>query len=110
MKKITMPSLKNFAFVNLGTLLMAAGIYFFKNPNGFATGGVSGISIILANIFPSITPATYMLVINALLIVIGLIFLGKECAGMTIYCSMMLSIETRLFEILLPLNNGTLTD
>ncbi len=113
MKKITLPSLKNFAFVNFGTLLMAAGIYFFKNPNGFATGGVSGISIILFNVFgnilPEITAATYMLIINALLIVIGLIFLGKECAGMTIYCSMMLSIETRLFEILLPIN-GTLTD
>lgn len=34
--------------MNLGCILLAAGVYFFKIPNGFATGGVSGISTILA--------------------------------------------------------------
>ena len=43
---------KYWSFMNLGILLMAVGIYFFKAPNGFATGGVSGVSIILANIVP----------------------------------------------------------
>lgn len=112
MKKLALPSLKSFAFINFGTLLMAVGIYFFKNPNGFATGGVSGISIILFNLFgnilPNITAATYMLIINVLLIIIGLIFLGKECGGLTIYCSLMLSLETRLFEVIAPVE-GTLT-
>ena len=35
-------TVKRFLFMNLGVLLMAVGIYFFKAPNGFATGGVSG--------------------------------------------------------------------
>ena len=104
MKKIDSQWIKRFAFMNFGTLIMALGIYFFKNPNGFATGGVSGISIILHNIFPAITTATYMLVINALLIVVGIIFLGKECGGLTIYCSLMLSLETWVLELLLPVN------
>ena len=59
------------SFLNLGILLMAAGIYFFKTPNGFATGGVSGISIILAKLFPVISQATFMLAINLLLLLIG---------------------------------------
>ena len=41
-------SLKHFLLINLGILMTAAGIYFFKAPNGFAIGGVSGIAIILA--------------------------------------------------------------
>ena len=103
MKK-KLPDLKTFAFMNLGILLLAAGIYFFKTPNGFATGGVSGIAIILSNVFTWISPAVCMLVINVALLIIGLIVLGKECGGLTIYCSLAFSIETWIFEKLVPLS------
>jgi len=104
MKMINGEKVKRFAFLNFGILLIAVGIYFFKNPNGFAIGGVSGISIILHNIFPIISSATYMMVINVLLIIVGLIFLGHECGAMTIYCSLMLSFVTWIFELLLPIS------
>ena len=71
--------LKTFAFMNLGILLLSVGVYFFKTPNGFATGGVSGLSIILARVFPIASQAVYMLVINVLLLILGLIILGKKC-------------------------------
>ena len=96
--------LKYFSFLNLGILLMALGICFFKAPNGFATGGVSGMSIILANILPIMSQGTYMLVINALLLIVGVIFLGHECGTLTIFCSLMLSLENWLFELILPLS------
>lgn len=34
--------LKDFLMMNAGTLLLTVGVYFFKVPNGFAPGGVSG--------------------------------------------------------------------
>ena len=93
--------------INVGILMIAAGIYFFKAPNGFATGGVSGIAIVLANLPISIklgiTQAIYMLVINVLLLIIGVIMLGKKCGFLTIYCSLMLSIENLIFETFLPI-------
>ena len=107
MKKI-LPNFKTFAFMNFGILLMALGIYFFKTPNGFATGGVSGISIILANMLPVLSQATYMLIINIFLLIVGVIVLGKECGALTIYCSLMLSLETWVLELLVPLD-GPLT-
>ena len=95
--------------MNLGILLMAIGIYFFKAPNGFATGGVSGIAIVLANlpfsITLGITQAIYMLVINVLLLILGVIILGKKCGFLTIYCSLMLSLENLLFETFLPIES-----
>ena len=94
---------KKLLFLNLGIFLMAVGIYFFKAPNGFATGGVSGIAVILANIFPQFGQAVYMLVINMLLLVFGVIFLGRECTGLTFYCSILLSLENMLFEMLIPM-------
>ncbi len=102
-KKQVLGKIKYWSFLNLGILLMAIGIYFFKAPNGFATGGVSGISIILANVFPFLTQATYMMIINALLLVIGIFVLGRECGTLTIYCSLMLSLENWAFELLIPL-------
>lgn len=97
-------NLKNWLFMNLGVLLMAIGIYFFKAPNGFATGGVSGVAIILANVFPVLTQSVYMMIINVLLLIVGVIVLGKECGFLTIYCSLMLSLENWLFETLIPLS------
>lgn len=105
-----MSSFKTFALINLGSFITAIGIYFFKTPNGFATGGVSGISIILHNMFPTVTPATYMLIINALLLVIGIIILGRECGMRTIYCTLMISLENWVLEFICPMNGRTLTD
>lgn len=96
--------LKNWFFMNLGVLLMAIGIYFFKAPNGFATGGVSGVAIILANVFPVLTQSVYMMIINVALLIVGVLVLGKECGILTIYCSLMLSLENWLFETLVPLS------
>ena len=95
---------KTWILMNLGVLLMAIGIYFFKAPNGFATGGVSGVAIILANVFPVLTQSVYMMIINVLLLIVGILVLGKECGILTIYCSLMLSLENWLFEILVPLS------
>ena len=100
-------SLKHFLLINAGILMMAAGIYFFKAPNGFATGGVSGIAIILARLPFSakvgLTQSIYMLVINVILLVLGVIILGKKCGILTIYCSLMLSFENLIFELTLPI-------
>ena len=103
-KKTGAERLRSFGFLNLGILLMAVGIYFFKAPNGFATGGVSGLSIILTGIFPIFTQATYMLIINVLLLIVGVVFLGRECGGLTVFCSLLLSLENRLLEIIFPLD------
>ena len=103
-KRSLAQTIKYWSFLNLGILLMAVGIYFFKFPNGFATGGVSGVAVILSNAFPAIPKATYMLVINALLLVIGTIILGRECGVLTFYCSLMLSFIDQIFEWTIPLS------
>lgn len=110
MKKI-IPNFKTFLIMNFGVLLTAIGIYFFKTPNGFATGGVSGISIILHNLLPfNISPGAYMLGLNILLLVLGIIILGKECGILTIYCTMMISLINWGLEFVCPLVNTTLTN
>ena len=103
MNQTFLQKIKHVAFLHLGIILLAVGIYFFKAPNGFAIGGVSGISIILAKIFPVISQAVYMMIINSVLLVIGLFVLGKECGALTFYCSLLMSGLNWLFERLIPI-------
>ena len=70
--------LSDFLVLNFGTLLTAIGSYFFKFPNNFSTGGVTGISVVLAHYYPQLSNGTIVSVINIALMVVGLLLLGKE--------------------------------
>lgn len=94
---------KNFIFMNIGCILLSMGVYFFKIPNGFATGGVTGIGTILGQISP-ITPAVWIWILNIALLLLGFVFLGWENSIKTIYCSMFYSALTYLFEFFLPIS------
>ena len=105
-KKMT--GFEEFLVMNLGILLLTAGVYFFKIPNGFSTGGVSGISTVLGKLFPNLSTGTFILIINTALLLIGLLVIGREFGIKTVYCSFAFSGATMLFEWLLPMN-GPLT-
>lgn len=101
-KKQVVHEIISWVLMTLGTVLVAAGVYFFKAPNHFATGGVSGISIVLAKFVP-LNQSTLVMIINVLLLILGFIFLGKGCTFRTLYCSLMYSAENMLLEYLLPI-------
>lgn len=93
----------DFITMTLGSLLVAFGVYFFKIPNGFATGGVTGIGTILAKVTP-ISAGIWIWGLNVLLLIVGFIFLGRGNGIKTVYCSMFYSAVTYLLEIIVPLN------
>ena len=95
--------LKEYALLTFATLLMVAGIYFFKFPNHFSTGGVSGISVILGHYFPEITPGSFVLVINVLLLIVGFAVFGKGFGGNTAYVSLLMSGATWVLERVVPM-------
>ena len=98
----------DYLIMTAGTLMMTAGIYFFKIPNGFSTGGVSGISTVLGKVTP-ISPAMWITGLNAILLIIGFIFLGRGTGFRTVYCSLLYSGMTWVLEWLIPLK-GPITD
>ena len=102
-KIVNRKNLKTFAIVNIGTLLLSIGVYFFKLPNHFTTGGVSGISILLGKLIPAVSPATLMSVINVVLLGVGFLLIGREFGLLTTYCSLAFSFETWLLERLFPM-------
>lgn len=98
-----MKKFSNFIYMTLGSVLLAIGVYFFKIPNGFATGGVTGIGTVLARITP-ISPAVWIWMLNISLLFVGFIFLGKQNTFRTVYCSMLYSAITYVLEVICPLS------
>ena len=97
-----MKKIKAFLTMNLGCILLSLGVYFFKIPNGFATGGVSGISTLLAQITP-LSPGVWLWGLNAGLLILGFVFLGRQNGIKTVYCSMVYSAITYVLEIVMPI-------
>lgn len=89
--------IKDFVLMTLGCLMLAAGVYFFKIQNSFVTGGVTGLGVMLAAI-THISAGIWIWVLNIILLIIGFIVLGKETGLKTVYCSMLYSAFTFIFE------------
>ena len=89
-KKSIIRMLKNFAYVLLGTLVLAFGTGLFIIPFELVTGGVSGIGIILHRLFEGVpffedlSISFYASLVNWILFFIGLIFLGRQFAMKTL--------------------------
>lgn len=101
--------IKEYAMCVAGALLVGVGVYFFKFPNNFSTGGVSGISVILGNYFHISSASVVSTVINAVLLVLGFLFVGRDCGVKTVVGTVVLSGSLLLFEKWVPMS-GPITD
>lgn len=109
MKRKTTKAIQSYLWITLGTVLLTAGVYFFKFPNNFTTGGVSGLSILFGSLTDAVSPADFIMLINVALLIIGFIFLGNGFGIKTVYSSLLFSGLSMVFERLIPLS-APLTD
>lgn len=100
---------KEYAMIFFGTILLSLGVYFFKIPNGFSTGGVSGIGTLLGGANFLFSAATWIAIINVFLLLIGFLFLGKTTGFRTVFCSLLFSFITFMLEKIIPIT-APLTD
>ena len=98
-------TVKEWLLLLLGTALTAAGVYFFKFPNNFSTGGVSGISVILGHYFPSATPGDFVMGINMALLLVGFLVFGKGFGIKTAVVSTLMSAMIWVLERVLPMDH-----
>ena len=92
--------------LSAGAIITAMSVYFFKMPNGFSTGGFSGLSLLLGEIFPNINTSTFVTVTNLLSLILGFIFLGFGMGWKTIYCTLLYTGMVNVFEWLHPFESG----
>lgn len=106
LKKIENPVLKTIAeylVITASILTMVVGIYFFKFPNHFAFGGVTGFSTVLSHVLPW-TASDITTVLNTALLVLGFLFLGTGVGIKTVYATLLMSFALSFLERVCPLS------
>lgn len=105
---------KEYGVLTAGTFLVACGIFFFKFPNHFSNGGVSGLAVITNYLFPQISASSFAAVVNVLMLILGFLFVGKSFSIKTVYCSLLLSAFLYVFgkciTLKAPLTNQPLLE
>ena len=96
-------SVQEFLLLNLGTVLICLGVYFFKFPNNFSIGGVSGMAVIIARYTQAISQATVMTIINMVLLLLGFLVFGRSFGFKTAYSTVLMSVVTQALEWLYPM-------
>lgn len=95
--------------MTFGTALVALGVYCFKFPNHFSTGGVSGLGVVLGGLIPNFTPGNIITIINLVFLVLGFAVLKGSFGVKTVYCSLLFSGLLDVLERVWPLD-APLTD
>ena len=81
----------------LGCLLISLSYNIFIAPNKLVSGGVSGLAIIINNVI-NLQNSTIILTINAILLIISMVFLGRKKTNATILGSILFPIFIRITE------------
>ena len=91
-----------FSILNVGLVLTAVSLVLFKTPNHLAFGGTTGFAILLNTAIPALPVSAYMWILNAALVLLGLVFLERKVVLWSAFASFALSGYTSLFEWLFP--------
>jgi Uncharacterized conserved protein len=93
----------DFLLLTLGTALIALGVYFFKFPNRFSTGGVSGLALILSHYIPNLSSGSLVFILNQGLLLFGFLMFGKGFGVRTAYSSLLFSGLVWGLEYIIPM-------
>ncbi len=102
-KKIkTKKFIKQYIYITFGVFLLNLAFFFFLEPAGIVTGGMMGIAIIiepiLLNLGSWFTSSIFLYIANAICLILGLIFLGKDFFLKTVYASLIQPTILFIFE------------
>ncbi|MDN5352854.1 MAG: hypothetical protein PWQ12_1775 [Clostridiales bacterium] len=90
--------MKQYFWISVGALIVAAGLCFFLIPANLAVGGVTGLSMIVHQVMPQISTGTALIVLNIALFIIGFLVIGTGFGTKTIYASFLLSGIVYVFD------------
>ena len=94
---------RDILLITFGTLLVALGDHFFKFPNNFSTGGVTGLAVVVSKLIPGVTIGSFVFVVNMALLVVAFLFLSRKFGLATIYASSLMSSVIWAMEFIYPL-------
>ena len=90
-----------FAIITVGTVIVAAAVFFFMLPSHVSVGSGAALAMVLSNFIP-LSVSMITLIMNVGLLIIGFILVGPEFGVKTVYCSILMPLVMGVFEWFFP--------
>lgn len=87
--------------LTVAVAMIAASVFFFLMPSHASVSSISGLAIVISELFPLPVSALTM-ILNLVLLVIGFLTCGREFGAKTVYTSIMLPVFLAFFENAFP--------
>ena len=96
-KNPQMKTVWEYGLITVSMMIMTIGVYFFKFPNHFAFGGVTGFSTVVSEL-TRWSASQFTFIANMVLLVLGFLFLGRDFGIKTVYASLVMSAMLPVLE------------
>ena len=97
---------KELLIMTLGMMIAAGAVYYFMLPSKLVLGSITGLSIVVSNLFGmagiNLKVSVVVTVINAILLLMAWILIGKEFGAKTVYTALILGPLLELWEKIMP--------
>ena len=94
-------TIEEFLIITVGTVIVAAAVFFFMLPSRVSVGSGAALAMVLSNFIP-LSVSTITLIMNVGLLIIGFILVGPEFGVKTVYCSILMPLVMGVFEQIFP--------
>lgn len=95
-----------FLLMTVAMFISAAAVYYFLVPSKLIVGSISGLSIVLSELFQKagihLGLSSIVFIINAILLVLAYLLIDKEFGIKTVYTALVLGPMIKLWELILP--------
>lgn len=99
---------KELFIMTAGMTIAAAAVYYFLMPSKLVVGSITGLSIVIGNLLNTagigIKVSQVIVIINAILLVLAWILIGKEFGAKTVYTALILGPLVDFWEKVMPID------
>ena len=100
-KYINKQNIKDFIVITVGTIIVAAAVFFFMMPSHVSVGSGAALAMVVSNFIP-LPVSVLTFILNVFLLIIGFIFIGPEFGVKTVYSSLLMPVVIGVYEIIFP--------
>ncbi len=97
---------KELLIMTLAMFIAAAAVYYFLMPSNLIMGSITGLSMVLSNLFGlagiTVKVSWMITIINAILLVLAWFLIGHEFGAKTVYTALILGPFVEIWEKILP--------
>ena len=92
---------KELIIMTVGMMIAASAVYYFMMPSNLIVGSISGLSLVITRI-TGWEMSVIVMAINAFLLILAWLLIGKEFGAKTVYTAMILGPMIDLWDIIYP--------